>query len=122
MEYSNNKKFSKDVKEVFSTYSWPGNIRELDNIIKAAFVSSKLKYITLEDLPSKLLNNYENFSYDSYEFLGLHNAVENFEKSLIIKILKKNNWCCSKAAKEMNIHRSLLYKKIEKHKIYKTQK
>ena len=122
IEYSNNKKFSKDVKEVFSTYSWPGNIRELDNIIKSAFVSSKLKYITLEDLPSKLLNNYENFSYDSYEFLGLHNAVENFEKSLIIKILKKNNWCCSKAAKEMNIHRSLLYKKIEKHKIYKTQK
>ncbi|MGO5427701.1 helix-turn-helix domain-containing protein [Fusobacterium mortiferum] len=36
--------------------------------------------------------------------------------------MKKNNWCCSKAAKEMNIHRSLLYKKIEKHKIYKTQK
>ena len=119
IEYNHNKKLSKDVKEIFSNYSWPGNIRELDNIIKSAFVSSKLRHITYEDLPSKLLNNKENFSYNSNEFIGLHSAVEGYEKCLITKILKKNNWHCSAAAKEMNIHRSLLYKKIEKYKINK---
>lgn len=120
LEYSNNKKFSKDVKDIFSNYSWPGNIRELDNIIKSAFVSSKLKHITLEDLPSRLSNSKENFSFETSNFFtNLHIAVNNYEKVLITKILQKNNWHCSATAKELGIHRSLLYKKIEKYKIEK---
>ena len=118
-EYKTNKKISLEVKKHFFNYDWPGNIRELDNVIKSAYAASEEEYIVEENLPSKMINSDNNIvkyiAFNSNK--DLHILVNSFEKKLILEILKQNNWNCQIAAKDMNIHRSLLYKKMKKYNI-----
>ena len=48
---------------------------------------------------------------------SIHEMVENYEKNLIIDVLRKYDFRCSKASEVMGIHKSLLYKKIKKYNI-----
>lgn len=116
-EYKTSKKFNSEVKKHFFNYNWPGNIRELDNVIKSAYAASEGQYIVEENLPSKMANKTCIKKAALNTDKDLHRMVDDFEKRLIIEILKQNNWNCQAAAKDMNIHRSLLYKKMSKYKI-----
>ena len=51
--------FSEEVKEVFESYNWPGNIRELENVIERAVALAKTKFITINELPDSLRQLYE---------------------------------------------------------------
>lgn len=117
LEYKTVKGFSKEVKHCLKNYLWPGNIRELDNVIKSAYAINDSFVIELEDLPSKmhekLIRNHEES--DS----GLQELVDSYEKQLIENYLKKFHWNCSETAEKLGIHRSVLYKKIKKYGIEK---
>ena len=117
LEYKTVTGFSKEVKKCLKEYSWPGNVRELDNVIKSAYAINDNFMIELKDLPSKMVENSQHIS--ETEETGLENLMENYEKNLIISVLKKNHWNCSGAASKMGIHRSVLYKKIKKYNIEK---
>lgn len=117
VEYKELKVLSDDVKNCFTNYTWPGNIRELQNVIKSAYAVSDDMVIKMCDLPSKMDNISRVAQCNSDSNCSIHKMVENYEKSLIIDILKKYNWKCSKAAEVMGIHKSLLYKKIKKYEI-----
>lgn len=117
VEYKELKVLSDDVKNCFTNYTWPGNIRELQNVIKSAYAVSDDMVIKMCDLPSKMDNISRVAQCNSDSNCSIHKMVENYEKNLIIDVLKKYNWKCSKAAEVMGIHKSLLYKKIKKYEI-----
>lgn len=118
LEYKTVKGFSKEVKNCLKNYPWPGNIRELDNVIKSAYAINDSFLIELDDLPAKMYNKWhsdiENKNLDFQE------KIDSYEKLLIEEFLKKYHWNCSEAAEKMGIHRSVLYKKIKKFDIKKS--
>lgn len=100
-------------------YSWPGNIRELENVIQRAIVLSQSSLISLEHLP--LLQSskayQEEREYLSDEALNLKEKLNALEKSLIIEALRRSNGNRSKAAEILGINRRLLFTKINQYKI-----
>ena len=99
-------------------YNWPGNIRELENVIKSAYASCEDMVIQIHDLPSKMIAYSDS---NSNKEKKLKRLVENYEALLIKDALYKNNGCVQDTAKEFGIHRSLLYKKIDKYNINRKQ-
>ncbi|KOA18435.1 limonene hydroxylase [Clostridium homopropionicum DSM 5847] len=117
IEYRTAVTLSNEAKQCFENYFWPGNVRELDNVIKSAYASCDEFVIQLTDLPSKMVSNHKVISLAGSDEKMLKHMVDSYESSLIQEILKKCNWNCQKAAEELGIHRSLLYKKIDKYNI-----
>lgn len=117
IEYKTSVALSNDVKLCFKDYSWPGNIRELNNIIKSAYASCDEFMIQLSDLPSKMVSHHRVNSFAGSDEKLLKHMVESYECSLIKEFLKKSNGNFQLAANELGIHRSLLYKKIDKYGI-----
>ncbi|MDH7605956.1 MAG: sigma 54-interacting transcriptional regulator, partial [Melioribacter sp.] len=117
-----NAKFNKNVKqfssaayELLMEYSWPGNIRELENVIEHCFVLCTNDIIDIDCLPKRLRNVQikNNFTNDT----NIRNSIEETEKELIISTLKKNMWNRTKTAKELNINPSTLWRKMKKYGI-----
>ena len=98
-------------------YNWPGNIRELENIIKSAFASCEEMTIQLSDLPSKMIAYIDENNQKNYSEKKLKKLVNNYEALLIKDALSRNEGNIQATATELGIHRSLLYKKIDKYNI-----
>ena len=96
---------------------WPGNIRELDNVIKSAYASCDSFRIKLIDLPSKMVASHKVSEVSCDEGKRLAGLMDEYEKNIITEELRKHSWNCKKAADELGIHKSLLYKKIAKYGI-----
>ena len=116
-EYKSSIILSKEVLECFEGYMWPGNIRELDNVIKSAYASCDSFRIKLIDLPSKMVASHRVSEESRDETKRLAGLMEEYEKNIIPEELRKYSWNCKKAADELGIHKSLLYKKIAKYGI-----
>lgn len=85
-------------------FNYPGNIRELENMIERAIVVGDGKKITLKDLP--LGKTIVNNSVES---------LDDFEKNFILQILTKYGWNISRTAKALKVDRVTLYHKIKKY-------
>ncbi len=103
------KDFSPAVWEVFQSYHWPGNIRELQNVIQRAVLLSDGSEVPLKVLPAEirepqqvLVGNVETTTMSKAEF----------EKEQILKALKSTNYNKSKAAKLLQVTRKTLYNRI----------
>ena len=101
----------KDVKNILLQYEWPGNIRELANIIERAFILCKTGLIEKKHLPESLFLASANIS--SPDDISL----KNMEKTYLVKALEQNSWDCLKTARQLGIHKSTLYRKIKSLKI-----
>lgn len=112
------KSISKDAVNYMINYSWPGNVRQLRNIIERLIIIVPRKDITLEDVKKHLDEEYtENSITDvesKYEKYKLNIAVDEFEKDFIEKKLIENNFNISKTSKALGIYSSNLYSKINK--------
>ncbi len=91
-------------------YDFPGNVRELENIIKRAIVFSRSDYLTDADIPVSV---GKKIKYGG----KLKDTVDSIEKTMITEALKKHDWNQSKAAKELGISERTIRYKIEKYKI-----
>ncbi|MFK4785295.1 sigma-54 interaction domain-containing protein [Fusobacterium sp. MFO224] len=119
VEYNTIKGFSKEVKQCLEKFNWPGNIRELDNVIKSAYAISDDLIIKLIDLPSKIsFYSKEKEKKSKENFGNLTMLIDEYEKNIILNILKVSQ-NCKEASDRLGIHRSALYKKIKKYKIKK---
>lgn len=108
---------SNEVLEILMNYSYPGNIRELENIIEHAFVMCQGETIELRDLPNDLI---ESVSVKT-EKTALVNPLENSECELLFATLKKHNWNKVKVAEELKLHRSTLWRKMKKYNLLNKQ-
>ncbi|MFA7289623.1 MAG: sigma-54-dependent Fis family transcriptional regulator [Melioribacteraceae bacterium] len=99
---------SDEALDVLEQYPFPGNIRELENIIQRSVILSKSNEITIEDLPPEIVDLKEDTVTTSLE-KTLSEAEEEFRKLYIGKILKKVK-SKSDAAKILGINRSHLHK------------
>ena len=95
--------FSEDAIKLMLAYPWPGNIRELDNIITRAVLKCKQKHISLKDLDI----------YLSLENQSASMELKEIEKNHIPFVLQRNNQNMAKTAKDLGITRTTLYSKIK---------
>ena len=112
----NVKTVSSEVMQILKQYEWPGNLRELKNIIKRAVLLSKGNIIEKNVLPEEMiLESLDNHFFQS-EF-DLKALQEINEREMIIKTLQEVKYNKSKAARLLNIDRKTLYLKMAKYNI-----
>ncbi len=103
-------------------YNWPGNIRELTNVIEAAINMADYNSILTEKyfdfrIANDNSNNFNGIISNKDGNFDLEDYMSDIEKNIIEKILKKNNYNVSKTARELSISRQNLQYKIKIHKI-----
>jgi len=103
---------SDDVMAKLMNYSYPGNIRELENIIEHAFVLCRGPEIQLSDLP-RAVEHVE--LADRALSTGSNNILHHSEVQLIKKTLEKNYGHRGRTAKELGIHKTTLWRKLKKY-------
>ena len=111
---------SEDVMEILEGYDWPGNIRELENLIERAVVLTKSKLITRKALPPFLLETpkrEEIISLASENKLNLKEQVQSYQKKAIIEALKQTNGIQKKAARLLGIKPTTLNEMIKRLRI-----
>lgn len=106
--------FSPEVEQIFKSYPWPGNLRELKNIIRRSVLLSQNEYIPAEVLPEELLKEINEEQADMDEN-DIKNSLMLHEKELIGKTLENVKYNKSKAAKLLGMDRKTLYNKMEKY-------
>ena len=104
---------SPNAMQVISNYSWPGNIRELENVIEHAFVVCQDEVIETEHLPEKLWNVLEGLNFYG-EKSKQESPLGNAEKQMIEETLNKFDGSRTKTANELGIDKTTLWRKMKK--------
>jgi len=110
------KNFTKEVMEIFMAYSWPGNIRELSNVIeRACLLSGERQEIGIDDLPIDLLYNMDEHT-ESSEITppSASFSLNGQERDLILKTLAFTNGNKAETARLLGIARKTLYEKLKR--------
>lgn len=109
------KGFTPEAYKALTAYNWPGNIRELQNLVERLVVLSAINVIPINKLPKELFleNELYNIIEENKNNLSLHDASVKFESAFIKKALEKSGGKKSHAAKLLGIHRNTLLQ-IEK--------
>ncbi|MCK4233658.1 sigma-54-dependent Fis family transcriptional regulator [candidate division WOR-3 bacterium] len=110
------KEFSKEAVNVLMNYDFPGNVRELRNIVERLLILKEGEEIKEGDVKS-LLTDIGSGKETSLLHQPYRDAKRNFEKLYIEEKLKENDWNVSKTAKELGIERPNLYRKMRELKI-----
>src|SRR6476660_3237067 len=97
--------------QALQAYSWPGNIRELRNVIERAVLLSEQKHITINDL------HFDGHAQVHSPLFDTNLTLLELEKQHIERVLQEEKGRVEKAAKRLGIPRSSLYQKIKKHQI-----
>lgn len=124
------KGFSEDVKEAFSTYDWPGNLREMKNVVKRAALLAQGETIEQKHLPVEIANAQQfkeahsraiaagmaapsmGGSPGAGKEIDLKTAAKLAEYEMIMNVLRQTNFNRTKAAQILNIDRKTLYNKM----------
>lgn len=119
-----NKDFNKKIEAIddevmgfLKSYDWPGNIRELQNLMERAIVLNKTNLLTVKDFPNFLTDSESR----EEEVIDLNHSltvlVDSFEKKIIVKALRENNFNKLRTAEKLGIHRSTFMSKLKKYEI-----
>lgn len=116
----NSKKISgvhPEVMSILSTYQWPGNIREVMNVVEQMVVVNYNGIIHRNLIPEYITNNIKKGEHTKQYPLDLPTAIQKLEKENIREALRLSRNNKSKAAEFLDIPRASLYHKIKKYKI-----
>ena len=106
--------FDADTIRLFQNYSWPGNLRQMKNVIRYATLLAKGRFITCAELPEELTENEENPVVKSSVPLL---KDESYEISVIRNALRECNFNKTRAAQMLGIDRKTLYNKLKAYHI-----
>ncbi len=131
-----NKKIGRKISQVSNEalkylidYPWPGNIRELKNVMEHMIITSNTEVINLESLPAEIrglgqglvMPAYQGIPTESQRLPDFRKAkkelIETFEKDYLSKLLGKTDWNISKSAREIQMHRSSFQRLMRKYKL-----
>jgi len=124
--------FSEGAMKRLQAYLWPGNVRELRNVVESAINMARTKVIYTKDLPEHILFD-ESLNaiqpevleealhstevkkiWESSSDLNIYRCVDETEKSVILEAIRRCDGNKTEAAKLLGLHRTALYKKIDK--------
>ncbi len=129
--------FTPEAIDALRRYTYPGNVRELQNIVERAAVLSRRQTITVEDLPPQLSGadgapdpltarlsigpspggTRHADAETGWVPMSLEEALRGPEKLVLLRALRANDWNRQKTADQLNINRTTLYKKMKQHGI-----
>ncbi len=116
--------FDEEVMDIFMQYPWPGNLREIRNVIRKAALLCTTSSINTKSIPTELRSAYPNKmqinveSRQPKELKGnLRSAAFMAEYQIILSALQKVNFNKSKAAELLNIDRKTLYNKLKHYEL-----
>ncbi len=98
-------------------YLWPGNIRELENVMERATLLSKSTFIGPDDLP-EVIKQEPSRQTGQYKPMSLKEALAGPEKDIIRQALQANHWNRQETAKALEIDRTTLFKKMKHYGLY----
>ena len=107
------KEVSSEAMEVLRGYDWPGNIREIKNMIERLMIMCSSDIIEVSDLPDNIQSPTSKTAFNMESGMTLKEVKENVEREFIISTLKKNGWNVSQTAKDLDVDRTNLHKKIK---------
>jgi two-component system response regulator HydG len=116
----NVKKFDSEVLRIFEQYDWPGNLREMKNVVKRAVLLTPVDIVELNAIPSEMISGVKNsagIQHKQAPVYDLKALQETQEREVIVKTLQEVRFNKSKAARILNIDRKTLYLKMEKYGI-----
>ena len=108
------KTIDKNTINVLKNYHWPGNVRELRNVLERAINFSRGNIILPKHLPERVLSNPKDYIIQG-QIHPLNEIVAQAEKEAIINAINKTEGNKTEAARQLGIHRTQLYRKIEKY-------
>lgn len=120
------KTFSDETISILSSYSWPGNIRELENLVERLSVMVETDVVVPFDLPEYISSqpiavNSTSVSGVFQNGIGFNEAVEEYQRSLILYALEQTHWVKARAAELLKMNRTTLVEKIKKMNIEQEQ-
>jgi DNA-binding NtrC family response regulator len=109
---------SADARDLLMRYAYPGNVRELENIIERATVLAKKKVITTADLPIPIQTTMPEDAIAAQHLKGsLNDTLDTLERGLIIEALKETGGIQTRAAEQLGISERVLRYKLKKYRI-----
>ncbi len=119
------KTVTEELMDIFVNYEWPGNVRQLKNVVERMVVLSEDNTLDIKDAPSILLSGKDSIELDlSNEVYSpsLKEARDEFEKNFILKALQSTNWNIAQTARVLDMERTYLYRKIKSYDLEKYKK
>ncbi len=104
-------RLSMEVINSFHQYHWPGNIRELENVLTKAVALSPTETITLDQIPEFI--NYSDNDFESA--LPVHTSLDEMEKNHVLRVLNSTNWHKGETCKILGVSRPRLRRIIKQH-------
>lgn len=103
---------SDNAMELLKTYDWPGNIRELENVIERAVITCTRKVVTVDDLPKNIIDSAKKET-DSRVVVEIGSTMDEIEKRVIAETLSYTKGDKKHAAEILGITRKTLYRKLK---------
>ncbi len=120
--------FDHEAMQRLQAYAWPGNVRQLENVVERAVLLGQGPKLTCDDLPPEVLGKVSDPFADhvttaessdvprlgDVEGLSLRDALEGPERQIILQSLRRHNWNRAATADALEINRTTLYKKMKR--------
>ena len=111
-------RFDQDALAYLQAFSWPGNVRQLQNVIERGVVLAEGEWFTTRELPPEICKQL-NLSQEPQQATNIVQQLECIEKEAIRHVLEKHDWNQTRAALELGIGRTALQYKMKKYEIGK---